>query len=108
MDLELRPIVADELAAFKRTDEYGFGFRHEEPDEDPGWAEAELDRTVAVFEGDEIVGTGRNYSLELTLPGRRDRPDARRQLDLGPAHAPPPRHPRPDDGVPRRRGRAPR
>ena len=34
-----------------------------------GWAEADLDRTVAVFEGDEIVGTGRNYSLELTLPG---------------------------------------
>ena len=22
-----------------------------------------------MFEGDEIVGTGRNYSLELTLPG---------------------------------------
>jgi predicted acetyltransferase len=69
VELVLRPISVDELPAFKRTDEYGFGFRHTEPDEDPGWPEAELDRTVAVFEGDEIVGTGRNYSLELTLPG---------------------------------------
>lgn len=69
MDLDLRPIVADELPAYKRTDEYGFGFRHEQPETDATWAEAELERTVAVFEGDEIVGTGRNYSLDLTLPG---------------------------------------
>jgi hypothetical protein len=33
------------------------------------WAGAELERTVAAFDGDQIVGTGRNYSLELTLPG---------------------------------------
>jgi predicted acetyltransferase len=69
VELELRPIVADELPAFRRTDEYGFGFRHDDPDGQQGWAEAELDRTVAAFEGDEIVGIGRNYSLELTLPG---------------------------------------
>ncbi len=69
MDLELRPIVADELPAFKRTDAYGFGFRRDDSTEDPAWAELDLDRTVAVFEGDDIVGTGRNYSLDLTLPG---------------------------------------
>ena len=69
MELELRPIVADELAAFRRADEYGFGHRHEHPEHIQGWTEAELDRTVAAFEGDEIVGIGRNYSLELTLPG---------------------------------------
>lgn len=68
-DLELRPVTSDELAAYKRTDEYGFGFRPERDESRDGWAGAELDRTVAVFEGDEIVGTGRNYSLELTLPG---------------------------------------
>lgn len=65
----MRPIVPDELPAYKRTDEYGFGFRHEPSESRLGWAEAELDRTVAVFDGDEVVGTGRNYSLELTLPG---------------------------------------
>lgn len=70
VDLELRPIVAGELPAYKLTDQYGFGFRHD-PSEarEPGWAEAELDRTVAAFEGDEIVGIGRNYSLDLTVPG---------------------------------------
>jgi predicted acetyltransferase len=69
VDLDLRPIVPDELAAFKRTDAYGFGFRRNDADEVPDWAELDLDRTVAVFEGDEIVATGRNYSLDLTLPG---------------------------------------
>lgn len=70
MVFELRPISADELDSYKRTDEYGFSYRQEEDAaEREGWAAAELDRTVAVFEGDEIVGTGRNYSLDLTLPG---------------------------------------
>jgi predicted acetyltransferase len=70
MELVLRPISADELTAYKRTDEYGFSYRHgEEAPEREGWANAELDRTVAIFEGDEIVATGRNYSLDLTLPG---------------------------------------
>jgi predicted acetyltransferase len=70
VDLEMRPIVADELPAYKLTDQYGFGFRHEEEAElRTSWSDAELDRTVAVFEGDEIVGIGRNYSLELTVPG---------------------------------------
>ena len=68
-DLELRPITPDELSAFKLADQYGFGFRPEPAPERAGWAGAELERTVGVFEGDEVVGTGRNYSLELTLPG---------------------------------------
>jgi predicted acetyltransferase len=70
MELELRPISPDELPAYKRADEYGFSYRsHDDAPEREGWAGAELDRTMAVFEGDEIVGTGRNYSLDLTLPG---------------------------------------
>jgi predicted acetyltransferase len=69
MELELRPISPDELPAYKRIDEYGFSYRHDDAPEREGWDALELDRTVAVFEGDEIVGTGRNYSLDLTLPG---------------------------------------
>lgn len=70
VELDMRPIVPDELPAYKLTDQYGFGFRHEGDAElRKSWADAELDRTVAVFEGDEIVGIGRNYSLELTVPG---------------------------------------
>ena len=96
MDLELRPIVPDELPAYKRTDEYGFGYRHERRAEQRrAGPNAELDRTVAAFDGDEIVGTGRNYSLELTLPGGASIPRVGRELDLGPADAPAPRHPAP-------------
>jgi predicted acetyltransferase len=68
-DLAFRPIVSDELPGFLRADEYGFSSRHDEYETHLDWAAAELDRTIAAFEGDEIVGTGRNYSLELTLPG---------------------------------------
>jgi predicted acetyltransferase len=69
MSFELRPITPEELPAYKRADEYGFSHRPEPLAARAGWAEAELDRTVAAFDGTEIVGIGRNYSLELTLPG---------------------------------------
>ena len=65
MDALLRPIVADELELFVQADGYGFGERAQHGE----WASAELDRTVAAFVGDEIVATGRNYTLELTVPG---------------------------------------
>jgi predicted acetyltransferase len=69
-DLTFRPIVPDELPAFVRADEYGFSNRYDEPLEDHiEWAGAELERTIAAFDNDEIVACGRNYSLELTLPG---------------------------------------
>jgi predicted acetyltransferase len=67
--LVFRPIVPDELPAYLRADEYGFSSRHDEEEAHMEWAAAELDRSIAAFDGDEIVGTGRNYSLELTLPG---------------------------------------
>lgn len=69
MELFLRPIVPDELPAYLLADAYGFGHRQADDEEHAEWAGAELDRTVAVFDGEEIVGIGRNYSLELTLPG---------------------------------------
>ena len=65
MDALLRPIAADELELFVQADGYGFGERAQHGE----WASAELDRTVAAFMGDEIVATGRNYTLELTVPG---------------------------------------
>ena len=65
MNALLRPIVADELELFVQADGYGFGERAQHGE----WASAELDRTVAAFVGDEIVATGRNYTLELTVPG---------------------------------------
>ena len=69
MDTVLRPITPAELDAFVLADSYGFGFRHEPSEEQDAWIAADLDRTVAAVDADEIVGTGRNYSLELTMPG---------------------------------------
>jgi predicted acetyltransferase len=64
----LRPITADEFDDFARAEFTAFG-EHLPDEEHPAWATGELDRTLAVFDGDEVVGTGRIYSLELTLPG---------------------------------------
>lgn len=68
MDTSLRPIAEPELEAFALVPAYGFGDRMPLA-EHRGWAGHELDRTVAAFVGGEIVATGRNYSLEMTLPG---------------------------------------
>ena len=53
-----------------------FGERFEPARFELDWTSVELDRTLAAFEGDKIVGTGRLYSLELTMPGGRLLPTA--------------------------------
>jgi predicted acetyltransferase len=68
MSFLVRPIGADEFDDFARAEFAAFG-EHLPSEEHPAWATGELDRTLAVFDGDEVVGTGRIYSLELTLPG---------------------------------------
>jgi predicted acetyltransferase len=76
-DMSVRAITAEELPAFERTDAAGFGedaerfARHQ-----PHWNAEELERTRAAFDGDELVGTSRNYSLELTTPGGQVLPAA--------------------------------
>jgi predicted acetyltransferase len=76
IDFELRPVTRDELPAFTRTDLTAFGERMEPARLELDWTNVELDRTLAAFDGDEIVGTGRLYSLELTMPGGRLLPAA--------------------------------
>ena len=67
MDVELRAVSMDELPAFLWADSTGFG--HAVDRARRNMAAWELDRTVAAFERDRIVGVSRNYSFELTLPG---------------------------------------
>ena len=69
MDVEYRAIADDEFAAFFEADRAAFSSEAPTPEMPLDFARAELARTCAAFIGDEIVGTGRNYSLELTLPG---------------------------------------
>jgi predicted acetyltransferase len=68
MDVELRAVTEDELVPFLLADSYGFGFRWD-VDDGGAWPRVEMDRTVAAVVDGEIVATGRNYSLELTMPG---------------------------------------
>jgi predicted acetyltransferase len=77
LDFELRPVTHDELPAFTRTDLIAFGERPADPARlELDWTSLELDRTLAAFDGDEIVGTGRLFSFELTMPGNRLLPAA--------------------------------
>jgi predicted acetyltransferase len=75
MAYPLRPVGPDEFDRFARAEFSAFG-EHLSGREHPAWATSELDRTLAAFEGDEVVGTGRIYSMELTLPGGRAVPTA--------------------------------
>ena len=69
MDLELRAITEDERARFNRAVATAFGGipRDEELEE---WGDdLAVERTIAGFDGDEIVSTAGAYSFELTVPG---------------------------------------
>jgi predicted acetyltransferase len=69
MDVELRTIRADDLEAYARSDSYAFSYRPQEPEVHASWVAGDLERAIAAFDGPDVVGTGRNYSLELTVPG---------------------------------------
>jgi predicted acetyltransferase len=68
---DVRSIREDEVDLFRARLSRGFGG---DMDTDEGSRERfrelfELDRTVAAFDGDDIIGTGGAFSLDLTVPG---------------------------------------
>jgi len=67
--IEVRAISESEIPAFVRADAAGFGENEQLAEDSPRWIAAELDRTRAGFDHDELVATSRGYSLELTVPG---------------------------------------
>jgi predicted acetyltransferase len=70
MDVEIRPVAEEEFAEFSRTVESAFGNQATE-EETAGWRSVtELDRTLAVFDHDQIVATAAAFSFDLTLPGQ--------------------------------------
>lgn len=64
-DYLLRPIVEEEFSAWARAVAGGFGSH---PDDAQDWI-VEYDRTIAVFDGDEIVANAGAHTFDLTLPG---------------------------------------
>ena len=78
MPITTRPITEDERVQFRKRVSFGFGDDLENPEQGAERFEAmmPLDRTVAAFDGDEIVGTLGAYPLEVTVPGGASVPTA--------------------------------
>ena len=76
MDVIHSPVDLAELPAFVRTASIGFAEYPTWFDEHPAWGALDIERTLAGFDGDELVSTSRNYSLDLTVPGGASLPSA--------------------------------
>lgn len=69
MALDLRPVTEEEWPAYVRAVEAAFGSHPDDEDITAWRSVTDIDRTLAVFEGDRIVGNAGAFSLELTVPG---------------------------------------
>jgi predicted acetyltransferase len=76
VDVTFRPVDLAEVPEFSRVASIGFAEPPSRLHERRAWADLDIDRTLAGFEGDELVSTSRNYSLELTVPGGTSLPAA--------------------------------
>jgi predicted acetyltransferase len=66
---QFRPITADEWPQFARSMMTTFGEEQTGPYTDEPSPIAELDRSLALFDGDRVAATAGLYSLEMTVPG---------------------------------------
>jgi predicted acetyltransferase len=69
MTIEIRAITPDEFPDLLELDRLGFGIEARKPGFPDSWARAELDRTRVAFDGGGMVGSARNYTFEVTVPG---------------------------------------
>jgi predicted acetyltransferase len=69
VDLELRSVTEDEFAPWSRY--IGRAFHDDNSDEDiANWRSiSELDRTIAAFDGGDIVGTAGAFTFDMAVPG---------------------------------------
>ncbi|MFQ1000759.1 GNAT family N-acetyltransferase [Modestobacter sp. SSW1-42] len=66
---QLRPITAEEWPRFVRAMHTTFGVESTGPFLDEPSPLAELDRTLALVDGDRVAATSGIYSLEMSVPG---------------------------------------
>jgi predicted acetyltransferase len=66
---QLRPITAEEWPRFVRSMSAVFGEEPTGPFLDSPSPTAELDRSLALFDGDRVAATAGIYSLDMTVPG---------------------------------------
>ena len=77
MEITTRPIIEDETVPFREAIMLGFGEDLNDEEFPPEWLELiPLDRTVAAFDGDTIVGTLGGFPFDVTVPGGEQIPMA--------------------------------
>ncbi len=76
LEHQLRPITADEWPRFIRSMLTTFAEEHSGTYLDQVSPVAELDRSLALFDGDRVAATAGIYSLEMSLPGGATVPTA--------------------------------
>jgi predicted acetyltransferase len=69
MQYEIRPVEEERFAEFIAVAEATFGEESSEEGTRRFRAKTELDRTIAAFDGDAIVGTTSSFAFEMTVPG---------------------------------------
>lgn len=69
MDVQIRGIREDEFESFANAVEIAFGNFADAGDLERERSIAELDRTLAAFDGDRIVGTVATVTMPMTVPG---------------------------------------
>ena len=69
MTVTFRVVTAEEHPAYGRVCALGFGENPANNEHHARWYALDPERVFACFEGDDVVATSRNYSLELTVPG---------------------------------------
>jgi len=70
-DYEMRPITDDELPAFFTMLSAAFGEDNNDDDLAIESLTAETDRTIAAFDGSDIVATAGAFTFEMSVPGGR-------------------------------------
>ena len=70
-DLPMRPVTGNELRGFFDVLSEGFGEDFSDDDFEVEEPVAEPERTLAVFDGDAIVGTAGAFTFDLAVPGGR-------------------------------------
>jgi predicted acetyltransferase len=69
MDVEIRPVTPEQFEDYARSTDRAFGHQPTPEELENERKVFEPERSLAVFEGDRIVGTTGAFSLELTVPG---------------------------------------
>lgn len=69
MGYEIRPVEEEQFAELMEVAETAFGEEGSEEGTRRSRTITDLDRTVAAFDGDDIVGTNSSFAFSMTVPG---------------------------------------